>query len=101
MDGIALNQERARVIEVLFRRPGTHFRSFDKRRRLTELAFVVGGEERFAEARPQRIAEEIEIADAFGIRQCLVASALCSIAVNGGDGRQVLLCDRLRQRAER
>ena len=101
MDGIALNQERARVVKVLFRRPGTHFRRFDQRRRLTELAFVVGGEERFAETRPQRIAEEVEIADALGIRQRLMSGGLYGIAIDGGDRRQILLNYRLRQRSER
>jgi hypothetical protein len=63
MNGIALNQERARVVEMLFRRPGADFTGLNQRRRFTQLAFVVGREERFAEPRPQRIAEEIEIAN--------------------------------------
>jgi hypothetical protein len=52
MNGIALNQERTRVVKVLFRRPGADFTGFNQRRRFPQLAFVVGREERFAERGP-------------------------------------------------
>jgi hypothetical protein len=61
---------------MLFRRPGADFTGLNQRRRFTQLAFVVGREERFAEPRPQRIAEEIEIANPFRIRQRLMAGSL-------------------------
>ena len=100
MNGIALNQERSRVVIMLFRRPRTDFTGLNQRRGFTQLAFVVGREEGFAEPRAQRIAEEIEIANPFRIRQRLMAGSLRCIAVDRGHRRQVILHHRIRELAE-
>ena len=100
MNGIALNQERSRVVIMLFRRPRTDFTGLNQRRGFTQLAFVVGREEGFAEPRAQRIAEEIEIANPFRIRQRLMAGCLRCIAVDRGHRRQVILHHRIRELAE-
>ena len=62
---------------------------------------VIGGQKRFAKAWPQRVAEEVEVANAFRIGQRLTARGLHGVAIDGGHRRQILLHDGLRQGAER
>ena len=101
VNGVALHQKRPRIIEVLFRLAGADLRGFDQRCRFPQRALVIGGQKRFAKAWPQRVAEEVEVANAFRIGQRLTARGLHGVAIDGGHRRQILLHDGLRQGAER
>ena len=101
VNGVALNQKRPRIVEVLFRLAGADFRGFDQCCRFPQRALVIGGQKRFAQPRPQRIAEEVEVANPFRIGQRLTACRLHGIAIDASHRRQILLHDGLRQGAER
>ena len=101
VNGVALHQKRPRIVVVLFRLAGADLRGFEQRRRFPQRALVIGGQKRVAQPRPQRVAEEVEVANPFRIGQRLTAGGLYGVAVNGGHRRQILLHDGLRQAAER